>query len=102
MRNLVIVFVILGVLLSAGLLFAEEQAQPGPPTAANGQEMTVKLAPAPPTPPKIDTGDTAWMIVATAMVMLMSIPGLALFYGGLANGKAQRAIWVGTLAVDYP
>ncbi len=38
-------------------------------------------------PPKIDTGDTAWMIVATALVMLMSIPGLALFYGGLAKRK---------------
>jgi Amt family ammonium transporter len=36
---------------------------------------------------KIDTGDTAWMIVATALVMLMSIPGLALFYGGLAKTK---------------
>ena len=37
--------------------------------------------------PKIDTGDTAWMIVATALVMLMSIPGLALFYGGLSKTK---------------
>src|SRR5574337_189674 len=37
--------------------------------------------------PKIDTGDTAWMIVATALVMLMSLPGLALFYGGLAKRK---------------
>ncbi|NTU43254.1 MAG: ammonium transporter [Nitrospirales bacterium] len=37
--------------------------------------------------PKIDTGDTAWMIVATALVMLMSIPGLALFYGGLSKRK---------------
>ena len=36
---------------------------------------------------RIDTGDTAWMIVATALVMLMSIPGLALFYGGLAKRK---------------
>ncbi|OGW37176.1 MAG: ammonia channel protein [Nitrospirae bacterium RBG_13_39_12] len=36
---------------------------------------------------KIDTGDTAWMIVATALVMLMTIPGLALFYGGLAKRK---------------
>jgi Amt family ammonium transporter len=43
------------------------------------------VAPAP--APKIDTGDTAWMIVATALVMLMSIPGLALFYGGLAKTK---------------
>ncbi|MBE0425254.1 MAG: ammonium transporter [Nitrospirae bacterium] len=37
--------------------------------------------------PEIDTGDTAWMIVATALVMLMTLPGLALFYGGLAKRK---------------
>lgn len=37
--------------------------------------------------PKLDTGDTAWMIVATALVMLMTVPGLALFYGGLAKKK---------------
>lgn len=37
--------------------------------------------------PKIDSGDTAWMIVASALVMLMTMPGLALFYGGLVRGK---------------
>ncbi len=37
--------------------------------------------------PKLDTGDTAWMIVATAFVMLMTLPGLALFYGGMAKKK---------------
>ncbi len=37
--------------------------------------------------PKIDTGDTAWMIVATAFVMLMTPAGLALFYGGLTRRK---------------
>jgi len=37
--------------------------------------------------PKIDTGDTAWIIVASAFVMLMTLPGLALFYGGLAKRK---------------
>ncbi len=63
----------------AGFVLAEEQAQPTPLAAA---------APvAAPAPLKIDTGDTAWMIVATALVMLMSIPGLALFYGGLAKRK---------------
>lgn len=36
---------------------------------------------------RIDTGDTAWMIVATALVMLMTVPGLALFYGGMARRK---------------
>ena len=37
--------------------------------------------------PAINTGDTAWMMVATALVLLMTIPGLALFYGGLVRRK---------------
>ena len=37
-------------------------------------------------PPKIDTGDTAWVLTSTALVMLMT-PGLALFYGGLVRRK---------------
>jgi Amt family ammonium transporter len=37
--------------------------------------------------PYIDSGSTAWMIVATALVLLMTIPGLALFYGGLVRQK---------------
>lgn len=36
---------------------------------------------------QIDKGDTAWMIVSTALVMLMTVPGLALFYGGLVKKK---------------
>jgi len=37
--------------------------------------------------PKLDSGDTAWMLVATAFVMLMTPAGLALFYGGLTRSK---------------
>ncbi|HSQ77407.1 MAG TPA: ammonia channel protein, partial [Nitrospirota bacterium] len=50
-------------------------------------EETAPAAAGAPAALKIDTGDTAWMLVATALVMLMSIPGLALFYGGLAKRK---------------
>lgn len=35
----------------------------------------------------LDTGDTAWIITATALVLFMTIPGLSLFYGGLVNSK---------------
>ena len=79
MKGLVGLLVLLCFLGVAGLGFAEEQthiAPPAPAAAAAAQAA-----------PKIDTGDTAWMIVATALVMLMSIPGLALFYGGLAKRK---------------
>lgn len=40
-----------------------------------------------PPAPKLDSGDTAWMIMATALVMLMTLPGLALFYGSMAKRK---------------
>ena len=35
----------------------------------------------------LDTGNTAWMITATALVLFMTLPGLALFYGGLVQSK---------------
>ncbi|HXZ84107.1 MAG TPA: ammonia channel protein, partial [Myxococcota bacterium] len=38
-------------------------------------------------PTAIDTGDTAWMLSSTALVLLMTLPGLALFYGGLVRAK---------------
>jgi Amt family ammonium transporter len=38
-------------------------------------------------PPAIDTGDTAWMLTSTALVLMMTIPGLALFYGGMVRRK---------------
>ncbi len=75
MKGLVGLLVLLCFLGAAGLGFAEEQTQIAPPAAAVAQAA------------KIDSGDTAWMIVATALVMLMSIPGLALFYGGLSKRK---------------
>jgi Amt family ammonium transporter len=47
---------------------------------------------------KIDTGDTAWMIAATGLVLLMSIPGLALFYCGMVRKKNVLATMAQTLA----
>ena len=40
-----------------------------------------------PAKPAIDTGDTAWMLTSTALVLMMTIPGLALFYGGMVRKK---------------
>ncbi len=80
MKRLLAFILLVGLMAIGGAVFAEDQAQPAPAVAA-------EAAPAPAPAPKIDTGDTAWMIVATAFVMLMSIPGLALFYGGLAKRK---------------
>ena len=83
---LVLTLILAGLAGFTGLVYAEEKGL----TAPAASESVVGQAPAEPAPVaplKIDTGDTAWMIVATALVMLMSIPGLALFYGGLAKRK---------------
>jgi len=37
--------------------------------------------------PKIDTGDTAWMLISTALVLMMTVPGVALFYAGMVRKK---------------
>ena len=39
--------------------------------------------------PSLDSGNTAWMITATALVLFMTLPGLALFYGGLVQSKNE-------------
>src|SRR3546814_20066300 len=38
-------------------------------------------------PPKLDSGDTAWLLTSTALVLIMTIPGLSLFYDGLVDRK---------------
>src|SRR3954470_16696655 len=47
----------------------------------------------------IDSGDTAWMLVATALVMLMLLPGLALFYGGLVRAKNLLSVMSQVLGI---
>jgi ammonium transporter, Amt family len=69
------------------------QAPATPPAAAPAAEAPKADAPAAaapaaaPAPPKIDTGDTAWVLTSTALVLLMTAPGLALFYGGMVRQK---------------
>jgi Amt family ammonium transporter len=48
--------------------------------------------------PKIDGADTAWMIVATGIVLMMTLPGLALFYAGMVRKKNVLATMVQSLA----
>ena len=42
--------------------------------------------------PTVNKGDTAWMLSATVLVLLMTIPGLALFYGGLVRTKNMLSV----------
>ncbi len=49
--------------------------------------------------PAIDSGDTAWMLTSTLLVILMIVPGLALFYGGLARSKNMLSVLVQVFVV---
>lgn len=70
-------------LVLGGFLSAED-----PPNATEAATATADAVSAtPPGPPAIDTGDTAWMLVSSALVLMMTAPGLALFYGGLVRKK---------------
>ena len=89
-KNLVAMFLVfLALWLSASLTFAQDVTQ----TAPGGPVVTTPGAPPLPVPaasapqPKIDKGDTAWMLTSAALVLMMTIPGLFLFYGGLVRRK---------------
>ena len=49
--------------------------------------------------PKLDTGDTAWMLTSTALVLMMTVPGVALFYGGMVRRKNVLATVMQSFAV---
>ncbi|MBN9243845.1 MAG: ammonium transporter [Mesorhizobium sp.] len=52
-----------------------------------------------PAAPALDTGNTAWVLVSTALVLMMTIPGLALFYGGMVRKKNVLATVMQSFAV---
>src|SRR5688500_9943628 len=49
--------------------------------------------------PVVDKGDTAWIIAATALVLFMTLPGLALFYAGLVRAKNVLSILMQCFAI---
>jgi len=60
--------------------------------AAEAAPAASDAAPAAAPAPKIDKGDTAWMMLSTLLVILMTLPGLALFYGGLVRSKNMLSV----------
>ncbi len=64
-------------------------AAPAPAAAAAPAATT---APAPAAAPTFNKGDTAWMMVSTLLVIMMTVPGLALFYGGLVRSKNMLSV----------
>ncbi len=101
MKKILSMIALMSMLGFNGLSFAEEEM---PVEESPAMEMVVEEAPAveevvvaeeeavEEEVATIDTGDTAWMIVATILVIIMIIPGLALFYGGLVRAKNMLSV----------
>src|SRR5579859_6967666 len=83
----------------------EAPSAPGAATTEAPAASAPPAAAAAPTEPtlmgtdKISAGDTAWMLTSTALVLMMSIPGLALFYGGMVRKKNVLATLMQTFAI---
>ena len=106
----------LGLVFSHGVSLAEDPpAKPAAEAAAPAAEKTEAAAPAaapaptaaaqaeaPAAAPALvpNKGDTAWMTIATVLVILMTIPGLALFYGGLVRSKNMLSVLMQVFVVS--
>ncbi len=83
---------LLGSLALAALGSVAAFAQEAAPAAA-------AAAPAAAPAPVLDTGNTAWMLTSTALVLMMTVPGLALFYGGMVRKKNVLATIMQSFAI---
>jgi len=81
--------------LPAVLLALGASAQEAAPAAEAVADAAAAAAPA----PVLNSGDTAWMLTATALVLLMTIPGLALFYGGMVRKKNVLTVCMQSFAI---
>jgi len=84
--------VLLMCLLGMGMAWAEEPKKDAPPAPAAAteekkEEKKEEAAAPAPAAPTVNNGDNAWMLVSCALVLMMTAPGLALFYGGLVRRK---------------
>ena len=91
MKKLFVLFTLVAVLSGLSVpVYADDAAVVAETVVAVAEIVAPAAAPvAAPVPNK---GDTAWMLVATLLVIMMSIPGLALFYGGLVRSKNMLSV----------
>ena len=105
-KKLIAAMILAGMVLVPCLAMAEEAGAPPAAAATSAPAPSAQApaapaaaaAPAPAPAPKVDTGDTAWMLISTALVMLMT-PGLAFFYGGLVRRKNMLSVLMQCLMI---
>ena len=102
MRKLWLLLSLFGALCFASPVFADDASAPAAAPAAAAPAAAVPAA-APAAAPNpgafINSGDNAWMLTSTALVLMMTVPGLALFYGGMVRKKNVLATVMQSFAI---
>ena len=70
-----------------------------PALAQEAAAAAPAAAPFTPTAEMVNKGDTTWMLVSSALVLMMSVPALALFYGGLVRSKNMLSVLMQVLTI---
>jgi Amt family ammonium transporter len=91
-KLLAILLTAISLLGISGAVLAADTAAGAAPAAAVAVAEAAAAEAAPAAAPVPNKGDTAWMLISTALVILMTIPGLALFYGGLVRAKNMLSV----------
>ena len=96
-KNLLSLCALMLMLFAAPMSFADDMAAPAADTSA----APAAEAPAAPAEeaPTLNSGDTAWMLTSTALVLMMTIPGLALFYAGMVRSKNVLSVLMQCFAI---
>ena len=109
MKRLLGLIAVCASLAFGGVALAQDKkAEPAPAAAAPATTAPAPSAPAAPPAPdkpvlvavdKVNSGDTAWMLTSMALVLMMTVPGLALFYGGMVRKKNVLATLMQSFAI---
>ena len=91
MKRLLTILALFGA-LSVAVTPAMAQDKPAEKPAATAPAAAPGASAAPAPAPTPNKGDMAWMLTSTALVLMMSIPGLALFYGGMVRAKNMLSV----------
>ncbi|MFL6567427.1 MAG: ammonium transporter, partial [Burkholderiales bacterium] len=91
MKNLVAWVAMAVCVAFTGAVLAQDKAADKPAASAEAKKEEAKPAAAAPAPTP-NKGDVAWMLVSTALVIMMSVPALALFYGGMVRSKNALSV----------
>jgi len=98
-KKLLLIISLLGLLSSGTIAFADNHGEMAATEATAADSAPAVEAEAAEEEATLNSGDTAWMIMATVLVIMMVIPGLALFYGGLVRAKNMLSVLMQVFAI---